>query len=114
MPSKLVAPLPDPKRESPFWGNYPQITLEPQSNPSLGSLFKGAVEAHSVEDVISLAATKGVELTQDDFVADAADTDRELDEAELEAVAGGGFWSTTGGEILCGALLMLSIALGKD
>lgn len=52
--------------------------------------FRHAIETHSTEDAIRLAATKGIELTADDFAPDAAALDgRELDESELEAVAGG-------------------------
>lgn len=52
--------------------------------------FRHAIETHSTEDAIRLAATKGIELTADDFAPDAAALDgKELDESELEAVAGG-------------------------
>ena len=53
--------------------------------------LKKAIEARDADAAIALAATKGIELLPEDFRFDetAALEGKELDDAELEAVAGG-------------------------
>ena len=52
--------------------------------------LKKAIEARDADAAIALAATKGIKLQPEDFRFDGAPVleGRELDDAELEAVAG--------------------------
>lgn len=68
------------------------------SDEAFATEFRSAIEARSAEDAIRLAAAKGIELTPDDFAPDDASLQgRELDESELDAVAGGGWDDVTDG-----------------
>lgn len=59
-----------------------------------------AVRSGNVEEGVRLAAEKGIEFSAEELVPESQG--RELDDAELEAVAGGGnFWGMVGTGAAC-------------
>ena len=59
-----------------------------------------AMQAGDAEKAVKLAAEKGLEFTAEDFLP-AEVEGREVDEAEIEAVAGGGIWEEPGKATPC-------------
>lgn len=76
------------------------------TDESFAAQFKQAVEARDVDATISLAASKGIVLAPEDFAPSIEG--REIDEAELEAVAGGFSWSELYADLLCVAYLLVA------
>jgi len=62
-------------------------------------LLRQCGRAGNVEEGIRLAAEKGIEFSAEELAPESEG--RDLDDAELDAVAGGGFWGDLGDAALC-------------
>lgn len=89
-----------------------------KADEAFGERFAAAMTAHDKDAIIALAAEKDVVLTDEDFVMPDLDA-MDLDDAELEAVAGGKDWEKVargidkdchyGSAVACGAFFGVAL-----
>lgn len=59
------------------------------ADEAFGKELRAALEMRNIDEIIRVAAEKGIEFSADDFYSEDLEG-KEVDESELEAVAGGG------------------------